>query len=64
MKIVIQDTMHGSFLYPDGSWGRRIEEARDFASTTDAEKFCREKGLRHVEIVVTFGGDRAVRLKP
>ena len=58
MRIVVQDPI--SKAYFDGErWGESLEQAMDFDTTRDAEKYCLGRKLSTALVVVKFSGDQS-----
>ena len=53
MRILIQDPLTSAY-YDGANWEKAIEDAMDFESTSEAERFCLEKNLPGALIVVKF----------
>ena len=51
VQIVIRSCETKGYWGADGRWGHS-EHARQFSSAQEADQFCRERGLKNVEIVV------------
>jgi hypothetical protein len=52
MRIILQNKADNLYLVEDGQWTEKKEEAKDFASVTDAERYCQEHGIKAVALVV------------
>ena len=53
MRILIQDPLTSAY-YNGANWENAIEDAMDFESTSEAERYCLEKNLPGAYIVVKF----------
>ena len=65
MRALIRDMTTGRFYAPGWRWTTKRAKACDFESTFQALSFAEDKGLRGVEVVLTFadfGSDVAISL--
>jgi hypothetical protein len=56
MRILVQHKGTGLYVTDEGTWHKDFRTARDFASTSSASEFCRERGLQDVHIALKFEG--------
>ncbi len=54
MKVLVQNSETGDYFLGGAAWGPDIRNAVNFERRIRACKFCRENGLRHVQIVLQF----------
>ncbi|MBI4663418.1 MAG: hypothetical protein HY735_31845 [Verrucomicrobia bacterium] len=54
MKILIQHKGNGRFLTGDGTWSDDDQSAKDFANASQAVQFCKERGLKDVQVTLRF----------
>jgi hypothetical protein len=59
MKTVVQHRRTNAFLGADGKWIRRIDHARAFATSLEALRFCVERQLKEVDMLVCYPGSRS-----
>jgi hypothetical protein len=59
MKIVVQNRRTNAFLTQDSKWVRRLDDARHFATSLEALRFCAERELREMDMLVCYPGMRA-----
>jgi hypothetical protein len=57
MKILLQHTQTLLYLRPDGTWTRRVTEARNFMHSETAINFALDQKMTDVYITVKFPGD-------
>jgi hypothetical protein len=53
-RILIESRSEPRYFSTEGSWSPERERAAEFPSTSDALKFIRQKGIRGVNLVVSF----------
>lgn len=54
MRALVQNCSDGMYLLMNGSWSFSKEEAHTFGSSFEAAKTCIDRGLRDVNVVLTF----------
>ena len=59
MKIVVQNRKTNAFLTQDAKWARRLDHARNFATSLEALRYCADRQLRDIDMLVCFPGFRA-----
>ena len=59
MKIVVQNRKTNAFLAHDAKWVRRLDDARHFATSIEALRFCADRELRDTDMLVCFPGMRS-----
>ena len=58
MKIVVQDRRTNSFLANDAKWIRQLDKARAFNTSLEALRFCTEKDLKDIDVLVCYSGSK------
>jgi hypothetical protein len=59
MKIVVQNRKTNAFLTQDAKWVRRLDDARHFTTSIEALRFCADRELRDMDMLVCFPGAKA-----
>jgi hypothetical protein len=64
MKILVQNRNTHAFLARDAKWVRHVDDARPFATSIEALRYCAERELRDTDMLVCFPGARnSIRLR-
>jgi hypothetical protein len=58
MKIVVQDRRTNAFLMGDASWIRHMDSARRFETSLEALRFCVERKLKNMDVLVCYPGTK------
>jgi hypothetical protein len=56
MKILVQDRKTNAFLTADKRWVRHLDYACSFTTSLDALRFCVEKNLTQMDMLVCYPG--------
>lgn len=56
MKIVIQERRTNAFLTSDGNWIRHVDSALAFNTSLEALRFCAERDLKNMDVLVCYPG--------
>jgi hypothetical protein len=57
-KFLVRHISRNKFLSPAGRWVKRAEAALNFPNLLNAINTCLGRGLRDVELILRFEGDR------
>lgn len=58
MRILVQDRRTNAFLTRDAKWAKQLDYARPFPTSIDALRFCVERELRDMDVLVCYPGHR------
>ena len=56
MTILVQDRRTNAFLMGDAQWVKRLDYARRFATSIEALRFCVERELKGMDVLVCYSG--------
>jgi hypothetical protein len=59
MKIVVQNRKTNAFLTHEAKWVRRLDDARHFATSIEALRFCADRELHDTDMLVCFPGAKS-----
>ena len=59
MKILVQDRTTKAFLTADKRWVQQLEFARTFATSLEALRFCFEKNMTNMDVLVCYRGTKS-----
>jgi hypothetical protein len=57
-KLLVRHIARDRFLSPAGGWVKRAEAAFNFPNPLNAINTCLGRGLKNVELILRFDGDR------
>ena len=58
MRIVVQDRRTNAFLTQDSRWVRQFDYARSFATSLEALRFCADRNLTQMDLLICYSGAR------
>lgn len=56
MRIVVQDRRTNAYLSGDAQWIRQMDAARRFNTSLEALRFCVERQLKNMDMLVCYSG--------
>ena len=59
MKIVVQERKTNAFLSSEAKWVRQFDFARAFNTSLEALRFCAERELTNIDLLVCYPGARS-----
>ncbi len=59
MRILVQDRRTNAFLTHDTKWAKQLDGARLFSTSLDALRFCVERGLKGMDLLVCYSGQKS-----
>jgi len=54
MRIVVQDRRTNAYLNGETNWIRQIDTARRFNTSLEALRFCVQRKLKHMDMLVCY----------
>ena len=58
MRILVQDRRTNAFLTHDTKWVKQLDYARRFSTSLDALRFCVQRELKGMDLLVCYSGDK------
>ena len=58
MRILVQDRRTNQFLTRDAKWVKQVDYARPFGTSLEALRFCVERDLKNMDMLVCYPGQR------
>jgi hypothetical protein len=58
MRILVQDRRTNAFLTQDSKWVKQLDYARPFPTSLDALRYCVERDLRGMDMLVWYPGQK------
>ena len=58
MTILVQDRRTNAFLMGDAKWVKQSDHARRFATSIEALRFCVERQLKGMDMLVCYSGPK------
>ena len=58
MRIVVQDRRTNAYLTGETSWIRQIDGARRFDTSLEALRFCVQRKLKHMDMLVSYSNGK------
>jgi hypothetical protein len=59
MRILVQDRETRSFLTEDARWVTQHDRARSFTTSLEALRFCVQREMKNMDLVVCYPGPRS-----
>jgi hypothetical protein len=59
MRILVQDRRTNAFLTGDAKWVKQLDYARPFSTSLDALRFCVERDLKGMDMLVCYPGQKS-----
>ena len=59
MRILVQDRRTNAFLTGDAKWVKHLDYARPFSTSLDALRFCVERELKDMDMLVCYPGHKS-----
>jgi len=59
MTILIQDRRTNAFLMGDAKWVKQLDYARRFNTSIEALRFCVERQLKDMDVLVCYTGSKS-----
>lgn len=63
-RLLVRNARSRKFLKATGGWTKKPDAAWNFPNPVNAIHVCLEKGLREVELILRFEGDKRDRRLP
>ena len=58
MRILVQDRRTNAFLTNEAKWVKQLDYARRFTTSLEALRFCVERELKHMDVLVCYPGHK------
>ena len=62
MRILVQDRRTNAFLTNDTKWVKQLDYARRFSTSLDALRFCVQRDLKGMDLLVCYSDQKNLRL--
>ncbi len=56
MRIVVQDRRTNAYLTGEAKWIRQMDAARKFSTSLEALRYCVERELKNIDMLVCYPG--------